>query len=680
MVGSDLNSVEWVAVIGALVVSFVVPIAAKPVLSGLHVVDVPNVRSSHARPVLRGLGIAPLLGFITGIVIVLLSATPLKGNQQLFVVVLSGMAVGLIGLVEDIRGVRIVVRASLQLLIGAGATSALVTISDAGWWWIPVGAFAFTAYTNAANFMDGINGISGLHGAVVGIAFALIGVLLDVSWLVPAGLVLAASFVAFLPWNLAHGGAFLGDVGSYLLGGGVGIIGIAAVMGGVPVLAFVGPVAIYLADTGITLLRRILRGEQWQQAHRLHVYQRLTDSGLSHIAVALIVTVATLAATAFGLLSTVGTAAGTLIAAIGLACVAALYLTLPRLRLAVLGPQTDPKMTLELPDSDLPARISAHTAARWAVIGASGFIGSAVTAELENRGFDVVYITAPRLLLSPSATTEEVLAQARVAKDSIASVAEMLAGVDVVINAAGLASPNSTANNALFGANSLLPAVILHAAERSQVARVIHLSSAAVQGRRAVLDESAATSPFSPYSKSKALGEATLLAYVATVPSTQSPEVVIVRATSVQGPVRETTQKLQQFARSPLSSVAWPGTRPTVVSSLRGLVEFLVSVGAFTSSVPTVVLQPWEGMTTSAVLESAGGRVPLKVPAALCRVLVALGYMVASLAMPLNGFVRRVEMMWLGQDQDAGWARSVGLEHSSYVAGVFEESQGRGFE
>src|SRR6185503_3588462 len=37
----------------------------------------------------------------------------------------------------------------------------------------------------------------------------------------------------------------------------------------------------YLADTTITLLRRLLRGEQFWQAHRMHFYQRATDRGVS---------------------------------------------------------------------------------------------------------------------------------------------------------------------------------------------------------------------------------------------------------------------------------------------------------------------------------------------------------------------------------------------------------------
>jgi hypothetical protein len=38
----------------------------------------------------------------------------------------------------------------------------------------------------------------------------------------------------------------------------------------------------FVLDTGITLMRRILRGERWYEAHREHFYQRLVRGGRSH--------------------------------------------------------------------------------------------------------------------------------------------------------------------------------------------------------------------------------------------------------------------------------------------------------------------------------------------------------------------------------------------------------------
>src|SRR5690606_29011020 len=76
-----------------------------------------------------------------------------------------------------------------------------------------------SSYINVANFMDGLNGISGFHGVIAGAAFGVVGWLTATPWLLIIGVVLAAGYLGFLPWNLTKPGAFLGDVGSYLLGG-----------------------------------------------------------------------------------------------------------------------------------------------------------------------------------------------------------------------------------------------------------------------------------------------------------------------------------------------------------------------------------------------------------------------------------------------------------------------------
>jgi uncharacterized membrane protein len=44
----------------------------------------------------------------------------------------------------------------------------------------------------------------------------------------------------------------------------------------------------------------------------------------------------------------------------------------------------------------------------------------------------------------------------------------------------------------------------------------------------------------------------------------------------------------------------------------------------------------------------------------LCRALVAGGYIAAAFLPRLTGAVRRVEVMWFGQEVDDRWARSQG--------------------
>ena len=661
-----------ISVAAAFVVSLASPILFRPLLKRFGVIDVPNARSSHSRPILRGVGLAPLAGMIVGYVVLVASGD--AADAELLVALIAvPVAASALGLVEDTRGLTVRVRAGMQLILGVGGAAAMIALTDAPWWVLPLFAFGIAGYINVANFMDGVDGISGMHGTVVGGAFSIVGVITGESWLVSAGLILSVAFVAFLPWNLLRGGMFLGDVGSYLLGGAVASIAVAAYAGGAPLVAVVGPVALYLADTGVTLVRRVMRRERWLESHRSHLYQRLCDFGLSHVQVAAVVAAATVLTSAFGLLSLGSSPMGSLAGAAGTLLVIAGYLSLPRFLRGRRGESERQERPETLPGSNLPGGAAISLQGLWAVVGSSGFIGTGLMRELRDRGIEVIGIAAPRLVLHHESGPNAVLKTLEAHSDEIGALGRRLSGVSVVVNAAGIAVPDSTVNDALFGANSLLPVVIARAAERAGVARYVHLSSAAVQGRRDILDESPSTNPFSPYSRAKALGEASLLEYLRQFDTGTTPEVVIVRATSVQGPGRSTTDQLRRIAKSNLASVARPGDRPTVVSSLRGLVEFVAAVGTRAQSVPTIVLQPWEGLTTSAVLEHAGGRAPIMLPVPLCRAAIASGYAIGVVLPPFKGIVRRVELMWMGQAQDAGWARSVAADRNSYVADVLSQ-------
>lgn len=298
----------------------------------------------------------------------------------------------------------------------------------------------------------------------------------------------------------------------------------------------------------------------------------------------------------------------------------------------------------------------------WLVLGGSGFVGRAILSAARAAGIDARSATAPRLRTTAD-TTETLLAEAR--GMDVAALTALMSGHDVVVNTAGLATPSAEDTPDLRGANALLPAVLARAAEAAGVRRFLHLSSAAVQGRTAMLDESATVRPFSAYSRSKALGEQTLVAAAPT-----GVAVVTIRATSVQGPGRPTTAALARLARSPFASVAAPGTAASPITSVGALADLVVAVGRHTGDVPAVVLQPWEGVTVRTVLEAAGGR-PRVLPSRLCRTAVSAGFAVSGLlGGRLDGHVRRVELMWFGQDQVTGWAASRGLVPAPRVRDV----------
>ena len=315
----------------------------------------------------------------------------------------------------------------------------------------------------------------------------------------------------------------------------------------------------------------------------------------------------------------------------------------------------------------------------WLVLGATGFVGSALVAELLARGTRVTTLAAPRLR-SDASTATELLTEARAESqaEDFTTLVQAFTGVDVVVNAAGLATPGGGESAELTGANALLPAVVALAAHAAGVRRMVHLSSASVQGHRRVIDESSDRSPFSAYSRAKALGEEVLeqLAADAQWTAPASSALVTVRATSVQGPSRPTTVSLVKVASSPLASVASPGTAPTPVSSIHGLAWFVAEAGQHAADVPALVLQPWEGLSVTEVLAAAGGRAPIKLPAWLCRAVLNVGYLLSRLlGERLHGPIRRVELMWFGQAQTPGWAESAGVLPAAALRALLEQAR-----
>ncbi|MGW9022101.1 UDP-phosphate alpha-N-acetyl-D-fucosaminephosphotransferase [Leucobacter chromiiresistens] len=347
----------------ALVASALLPFAVRPLLVRLGIMDVPNERSSHERPVLRGLGLSVLIAMgIAGATAVLLlsaSSAPQAGWLMLVIVLAGSIAAGLLGLAEDLRGLSVAARSVLLLALAFAAALTLLRTAPRGVDYAPAldgGSASFAAvsggaafplwaslaltvyavlfissYINVANFMDGLNGISGFHGIIAGLTFAGAGWMLGVPWLCAAGLVLAAGFAGFLPWNLTKPGAFLGDVGSYLLGGAVAITSFAALVAGVPLLATIGPMVIYFGDVAVTLVKRVRAGRRWDEPHKEHVYQRIQQLGYTHVQASGMAAAATLATSLLGLGSLFTGVAGSLaLFAAGLV-VLVLYLLLPKL-------------------------------------------------------------------------------------------------------------------------------------------------------------------------------------------------------------------------------------------------------------------------------------------------------------------------------------------------------------
>ncbi|MEX2394064.1 MAG: glycosyltransferase family 4 protein [Actinomycetota bacterium] len=316
-------------------VAFIVAIVSTPIVIAVlrrsAVMDVPNARSSHDKPVVRGGGISIGIATLTGWAI---SATELGIWSLAMGIVVAGVALGSIGLAEDLRGVSAWTRFLLQSAAAAlSAAWLLRDLSGPSWWRIifAIGTLVWiVAYTNAFNFMDGINGISVAQSAIAGITWALIGSIYDVPAMLLAGAALAGAVLGFAPFNFPRASIFPGDVGSYLIGGWQAAIVVIGMRSGLAPEMVIAPAAIYLADTGWTLSLRVRRGEVWHEPHRDHAYQRLIRHGWSHPRTTALVAICVAACSAIGFAAPAGLGAR-ILADGALLCVLIVYLAFPRI-------------------------------------------------------------------------------------------------------------------------------------------------------------------------------------------------------------------------------------------------------------------------------------------------------------------------------------------------------------
>jgi UDP-N-acetylmuramyl pentapeptide phosphotransferase/UDP-N-acetylglucosamine-1-phosphate transferase len=266
--------------------------------------DRPNERSSHSQPKPRGGGLAVLAVLLLswGVVFAVYPERP----PGFFVVVAATLCLAAISWLDDIRSRPVALRLIVQFA-AVGFGIAATAMDSQGFLvfqgvlpvWLDhlIKGLAWVWFINLFNFMDGVDGITGVETFCIGLGLALVALLTQSLQEGPAGasavtsvvtsvlpaypLMLAACAAGFLVWNWAPSKIFLGDVGSVTLGYLIGwLLLITAAQGNWPA-ALLLPLY-YLADATLTLGRRALRGEKIWRGHREHFYQKALLRGAGH--------------------------------------------------------------------------------------------------------------------------------------------------------------------------------------------------------------------------------------------------------------------------------------------------------------------------------------------------------------------------------------------------------------
>ncbi len=250
-----------------------------------RVLDVPNQRSSHSRPIPTGGGLVIVAGFLLGLGVWLLAGSGLSPRALGWLA--GAVLVASVSFVDDVRSLPAIPRLLTHLLGAAVLTVAGVQQRELPLLLaLPMAFIYITVLTNVYNFMDGIDGLASSQAIIAGLALAIAGAHLHNPVVAVGGGLLAAASAGFLVFNIPPARLFMGDVGSTFLGfsfAGLSLLGNLGVGGGrLPAEFGVVILAPFLFDSLVTLARRIVRGERWYAAHRSHYYQRLVQRGRSH--------------------------------------------------------------------------------------------------------------------------------------------------------------------------------------------------------------------------------------------------------------------------------------------------------------------------------------------------------------------------------------------------------------
>lgn len=262
---SELSELSYMVIFISLIIimNIYFRVAAK-----YNILDKPNERSSHTRITIRGGGIifwfAAFFYFILNV----------KSHSIFF----TGISlVAFVSFWDDIKSLPSFLRLIVQVLGVSIIFYDLSVYSLIPWWGVVIAYIVAVGILNVYNFMDGINGMTGLYTLATMLSFYYINEF--VVCFVERELILYAvmASVIFLYFNFRkRAKCFAGDVGSIAIGFWVIYI-LCKLILATNSLIWMMLLVIYGIDSVYTILHRIYLKQNIFKPHRIHFFQILTN-------------------------------------------------------------------------------------------------------------------------------------------------------------------------------------------------------------------------------------------------------------------------------------------------------------------------------------------------------------------------------------------------------------------
>ena len=255
-----------------------------------QMVDLPNPRKVHVRPVPRIGGLAMALGVFVPVVLWALT------DDFVRAFVLAAGVLVVFGFIDDMKGLGYrakfsgqIIAALIIILYGGVRISSLGSLlpgdlQPADWLKITLTLVAIVGVTNAFNLADGLDGLAGGVSLLSLCCIGYLAYLDDSTTVLIITMAMAGAIFGFLRFNTHPASLFMGDTGSQLLGFSAIVTAIKTTQGNTP-LSPVLPLIILglpVLDTLTVMVRRISRGTSPFHPDKDHFHHRLIGIGLSH--------------------------------------------------------------------------------------------------------------------------------------------------------------------------------------------------------------------------------------------------------------------------------------------------------------------------------------------------------------------------------------------------------------
>lgn len=279
------------------VVAFLLSLIITPLAGKLRILDKPNYRKIHDKPIPKGGGIGifiPVLLLETVTFLFFRDYITLEAFKY-FTIILVTFALSVQGLIDDKLELGSKLKLCIQIAVTVFTLISGIRFNTFG---IEVLDLLLTAawiigIMNAVNLIDGLDGLAAGIAVISCVGFGFIGYAYGNITLILLPLIIIGVCLGFIKYNFSPAKIFMGDTGSVPLGYNLAVLGILcsnAICGKTSIIIPLIMLGVPIFDTLLTIVRRIINHKPVLKPDRSHFYNLMIDlKGLGHKSTVLII-------------------------------------------------------------------------------------------------------------------------------------------------------------------------------------------------------------------------------------------------------------------------------------------------------------------------------------------------------------------------------------------------------